>query len=252
MKPVTKKSPYLFPLSLVIPVYNENKNILLTLEEIKRQIKTPHETIVVYDFDADTTVPVVKKAKQKYPHLRLVKNTIHKGPSGAIRSGFAAAKGERVLVTMADLCDDLSQVKGMVRLVPKKAGIVCPSRYMKGGKQELKSSLKVWAPRTAGWLLKVFGGIPTYDPTNSYKLYSKEMLDRLSLVSTVSFSVTLEIVVKARALGYNVVEIPTVWKDRQHGKTNFKLGQSLVTYLPWFFYALSHRLSSLITRPDSR
>lgn len=244
------KKIFNFPLSIIIPVYNESENILLTLKEIKHQVKTSHEIIIVYDFDDDTTIPIVKNSKKMYPNVRLVKNFVLPGPSGAIRTGILLSHGERVLVTMADLCDDLSQVEDMIALVPKKAGIICPSRYMKGGKQQLKSSLKVWAPRTAGWLIRILAGVPTYDPTNSYKLYSKEMLDRLTLKSTVSFSVTLEIVVKAHALGYSIIEIPTIWRDRQHGKTNFKLGRSLVTYLPWFFYALSHRFFSSIKRFD--
>jgi dolichol-phosphate mannosyltransferase len=229
-------------LSIVIPVYNEKENILHTLKEINKYVKTPHEIIVVYDFDEDTTLEVLKKVKQK--NLILEKNKIIKGPSGAIRTGIAKAKGQRVLVTMADLCDDLSQVEELLTLVPKHAGIGSPSRYSKGGKQQLKPSLKVWAPKTAGYLLKVVGGIPTHDPTNSYKLYSKKMLDNLELKSTISFSVTLEIVVKAHAQGYKIIEIPTVWRDRQHGKTNFKLGRSLVAYFPWFCYTLIHRVFS--------
>lgn len=229
-------------LSIVIPVYNEKENILKTLNEIKKNIKTPHEIIVVYDFDEDTTLRVLKKVRQN--NLKIIKNTIKKGPSGAIRTGMSKAEGQSVLVTMADLCDDLSQVEELLTLVTKNVGIVSPSRYSRGGQQQLKPSLKVWAPRTAGLLLKILGGIPTYDPTNSYKLYSKKMLDKLNLKSTISFSVTLEIVVKAHAKGYKIVEIPTIWRDRQHGKTNFKLGRSLVAYFPWFCYAIIHRVFS--------
>ena len=230
-------------LSIVIPVYNEHANILKTLDEINRYVKVSHEIIVVYDFDEDTTLPVLEQSKKTKKNLLVVKNDVARGPSGAIRTGINHAKSTRVLVTMADLCDDLSQVGQLLKIVPYEADIVCPSRYMKGGQQQLKASLKVWIPRAAGVLLKVLAGISTYDSTNSYKLYSKKMLDSLNLKSTISFSVTLEIVVKAHALGYKIVEIPTVWRDRQHGKTNFKLGQALVAYLPWFSYALLHRFS---------
>ena len=225
-------------LSIIIPVYNESENILKTLSEIKKHVSVFHEILIVYDFDKDTTVPIVKGILKKNSQIKLIKNSVMRGPSGAIRTGIAKAQAPYVLVTMADLCDDLAQVKDMLYLIQNKADIVCPSRYSKGGEQQLKSSLKVWAPRTAGFLLKTLTRIPTYDPTNSYKLYSKKMLDTLILKSTVSFSVTLEIVVKAYAMKYRIVEIPTVWRDRQHGKTNFKLGQSLVTYTPWFFYAI--------------
>jgi dolichol-phosphate mannosyltransferase len=228
-------------LSVVIPVYNEKDNILKTIEAIKKNVTVPHEIIIVYDFNEDTTLLVLKNVIKEKKNFFVIKNNIARGPSGAIRTGMAKAKAPLVLVTMADLCDDLSQVNDLLKLVPDNADIACPSRYMKGGKQQLKGSLKVWMPRTAGYLLKVLAGIPTYDPTNSFKLYSKKVLDSLKLESVTSFSVTLEIIVKAHASGYRIVEIPTVWRDRQRGKTNFKLGSSLVAYFPWFLYAILHR-----------
>lgn len=225
--------------SIVIPVFNEKKNILATLSEIKKHVTARHEILIVYDFDEDTTLSVLRKNKQA--NIRVIKNTIAKGPSGAIRTGIAQAKAPRVLVAMADLCDDFSQVNELLALVPQSAAIACPSRYMKGGEQRLKGNIKAWIPRIAGKLLRILAGIPTHDPTNSFKLYAKKLLDSLTLQSTVSFSVTLEIVVKAHARGYSIVEIPTIWRDRQHGKTHFKLGESLVAYFPWFVYGLLHR-----------
>lgn len=228
-------------LSIIIPVYNEKENIIKTLSEIKKYIHVPHEILIIYDFDEDTTVPIVKRILKKNSNIKLVKNIVKRGPSGAIRTGFAKAQAQYVLVTMADLCDDLSQVPYFLKLMSEKADIVCPSRYCKGGEQQLKFSLKVWAPRIAGLLLEKLAGIPTYDPTNSYKLYSNKMLKKLTLTSTVSFSITLETLVKANARGYKIVEIPTIWKDRQHGKTNFKFGRSLFAYFPWFCYAFVYR-----------
>lgn len=225
-------------LSIVIPVYNESENILLTIKSIKKNIKYRNEIIVVYDHNSDTTLPVLKKLKKTHKNLIVVKNNILQGPSGAIRTGFLKSKGNIVLVMMADLCDDLTQVDMLVKKLGNKQGVICPSRYAKGGRQELDSPFKVGFPKAAGFLLRTFTGIQTSDPTNSFKLYSKELINRMNLKSTISFSVTLEIVVKAHLLGAKIVEIPTVWKDRQHGKTNFKLGRSLIAYTPWFLLAL--------------
>ena len=225
-------------LSVVIPVYNEPDNIPLVLKALRQNIHVPHEVLVVYDFDADTTLPVLRQLEREYPQLRLVKNTVAPGPSGALRAGFAQANAPLILVTMADLCDDLSQIPLLLQLAKTSADLITPSRYCAGGEQQLKESLKVKAPRTAGWLIHAITGLPTRDPTNSFKLYSAAMLRDMQLRSTVSFSVTLEIVAKAHCLGYRIVEVPTVWRDRQHGKTNFKLGRSLVAYFPWLCVAL--------------
>lgn len=225
-------------LSIVIPVYNESENIKLTLDAIKKNIKTNNEILVVYDHSKDTTLPVLRKIRNKYKNLKIVKNSISKGPSGAIRTGLKKASSELILVTMADLCDDLSQVDKMVKLANKKADLISPSRYTRGGRQELDAPLKVGFPKFAGFLLNLLTGIRTVDPTNSYKLYTRRALRVINLKSTTSFSVTLEIVVKTHLLGGTVYEIPTVWRDRQHGKTNFKLVSSVISYSPWFFMAL--------------
>ncbi|MBI4055164.1 MAG: glycosyltransferase family 2 protein [Elusimicrobia bacterium] len=225
-------------LSIVIPVYNEEEDIAETLSALRENAPVPHEILVVYDSDEDSTLPVLRRLSAQDPTLRILKNSISPGPSGALRTGFSSAKGSKILVTMADRCDDLSQIPQFLSLVPAQADIACPSRYCPGGAQILPPSLKAWAPRTAGKLLRHLAGVPTYDPTNSFKLYSARVLRDFPLSSTVSFSVTLEIVAKSHCLGYRIVEIPTVWRDRRHGKTHFRLGPALVAYLPWFCLAL--------------
>lgn len=231
--------PHDLELSVIIPVYNEDKNIERTLKELKNYLTLPHEIIVVYDRDEDTTVDVVRKLKGTYGNVRLLKNDVARGPSGAIRSGFKAAQAPRICVMMGDLCDDVTQIQELIKRIPSQADIACPSRYCEGGQQVLNNvpRFKVWLPRTASRLLKAFAHLPTLDATNSFKMYSASMIKKLNLTSTISFSVTLEIVVKAHCLGYRIVEIPTVWTDRQHGKSNFKMGRSIGAYLPWFMVA---------------
>jgi dolichol-phosphate mannosyltransferase len=221
-------------LTVVIPVYNEHENIGLTLDQLDASATVPYELLIVYDFDGDTTLPAVRPLLEQHPNWRLVKNDVARGPSGALRTGFKYASGRRVLVMMADLCDDFTQIKQLLNLVPDVADIACPSRYCEGGHQALDNPVKLWAPRTAGRLLRLFAGLETHDPTNSFKLYSTRLLDDLRLTSTVSFSVTIEIVAKAHCLGYRIVEIPTTWRDRQFGKSTFKVWRSLVAYFPWF------------------
>lgn len=225
-------------LSIIIPVYNEPDNIKKTLASLKQYVEVTHEVIIVYDDKGDTTLPVLHRLKKGYQNIQVVKNRIAKGPSGALRTGFFLARGSRILVVMADLSDDMTQIPSLLKIVPRHADIASPSRYTRHGRQLLKNPLKVWLPKTAGFMLKLLSGVSTSDPTNSYKLYSAAMLRQLKLKSTVSFSVTLEIVAKAHVLGFTIVEIPTVWTDRQIGKTNFKIGPSVFAYFPWFCLAL--------------
>lgn len=233
-------------LSVVIPVYNEGPNIERTLRALAHVLPLDHEILIVHDSDDDTTLPVLERLRPQYATMRAVRNRVARGPSGALRTGFLEARGACVLVAMADLCDDFAQIPELLALVPAHADIATPSRFCAGGRQILDASIKTWAPRTAGRLLHLLTGVRTHDPTNSFKLYSAEVLNTFPLRSTVSFSVTLEVVAKAHCLGYRFAEIPTTWRDRQDGKSNFKIGRSLVTYFPWFcLMLLRNRLFAL-------
>ena len=230
-----------YELSVVIPVYNEDENIIATIESLNQVIPVNHEIICVYDFEEDTTIPILRNLISKFPQLQMIKNEVARGPSGAIRAGIQQSSAPQILVVMADGCDDFSQIPHFLSLVKEKDGVVCPSRYCKGGEQLLNPSLKVWLPQTAGFLLKLLTGIPTYDPTNSFKLYSAKIFDEIELQSIVSFSVTLEIVTKAFLLGYQIIEVPTTWKDRTKGVSNFKLLPSIPAYLKWFLLCFFKR-----------
>ena len=103
-------------LSIVIPVYNEPDNIGPTLRRIEAEVRTPHEILVVYDFDADTTVPVVRDLQAELPAVRLHRNEIGRGVLNAMKAGIAASTAPLVLITMADGSDEMDRVDEMVRL----------------------------------------------------------------------------------------------------------------------------------------
>lgn len=228
---------------IIVPVYNEGENIRKTLAELDAKVTVDAETWLVYDRDDDTTLPPAREleGKTRIP-FRLVKNKYGRGALNAIKTGLEDATGELVVVTMADLCDPPEVINAMVTAAKEKnADIVCASRYMKGGRQYGGPKFKGFLSHTAGLLLCWFARLPTHDPTNSFKLYRKSFLDSVTIESTGGFELGIELVVKARALKRTIVEVPTTWRDRVAGKSNFKLWKWLPNYLRWFFYAFAHR-----------
>lgn len=232
---VTSKKAQL--LHIVIPVYNEADNFPALYEEVKQKIKTPNKLVVVYDFDEDTTVPVVKRLQKKDKSITLHKNTRGRGALNALLSGFDYVKGGPVLVTMADLSDELDVVDEMYNHYLNGSHLVCGSRYMSGGKQIGGPLLKRAMSRIAGVSLNWVRGVPTHDVTNNFKLYDKQVLDKIVIESSGGFEVAMEITVKAFRMGYTITEIPSTWRDRTTGETNFKLWKWLPSYLRWYFYA---------------
>ncbi|MBR4652740.1 MAG: glycosyltransferase [Kiritimatiellae bacterium] len=225
--------------TIVIPVYNEGENIRRTLAEIDAKLAVEAGVWLVYDNDSDSTLPPARtlEGSTRIP-FRLVKNKYGRGALNAIKTGLEDAVSELVVVTMADLCDPPEVINDMVAAAEReKADIVCASRYMKGGRQYGGPKFKGFLSHTAGLLLCWFARLPTHDPTNSFKLYRKAFLDSVKVESTGGFELGLELVVKCRAKGGKIVEVPTTWRDRVAGKSNFKLWKWLPNYLKWFLYA---------------
>ena len=85
---------------------------------------------------------------------------------------------------MADGSDEPHVVDPMVALARDGADVVSASRYMRGGRQVGGPPLKRLMSRTAGLTLHWFAGVPTHDPTNNFKLYSRRFLDTVTIEST--------------------------------------------------------------------
>jgi dolichol-phosphate mannosyltransferase len=228
-------------LSIVVPVYNEGDSVEPVLRGLAAGVATPHELVIVYDFDGDTTVPVVNRLTGEIPGLRGLRNDLGRGVLNAMRAGIAATTAPFVLISMADGSDEPHIVDSMVGLARGGADVVSASRYMRGGRQIGGPPLKRLLSRTAGLTLHWFAGVPTHDPTNNFKLYSRRFLDSVTIESSAGFELALELTVKATVAGRRVAEVPTTWRDRTQGQSNFKLRKWLPHYLRWYATAFRAR-----------
>ena len=228
-------------LSIVLPVYNEGDAVEPVLRALTAGVKTSHELVVVYDFDGDTTVPVIQRLTAELPALRSLRNDLGRGVLNAMKAGIAGTSGPYVLISMADGSDEPHIVDAMVDLARNGADVVAASRYMRGGHQIGGPPVKRLLSRIAGLTLHWFAGVRTHDATNNFKLYSRRFLDSTTIESTAGFELALELTVKATIQGRRVAEVPTTWRDRTTGTTNFKLRAWLPHYLRWYLAAFRRR-----------
>ncbi len=228
-------------LSVVLPVYNEGDAVESVLRALSAGIRTSHELVVVYDFDADTTVPVVARLAAEIPNLRSLRNDLGRGVLNAMKAGIAGTSAPYVLISMADGSDEPHVVDPMVALARDGADVVSASRYMKGGHQVGGPQLKRLMSRAAGLSLHWLAGVPTHDPTNNFKLYRRSFLETTPIESSAGFELALELTVKATLAHRRIAEVPTTWRDRTAGQSNFKLRKWLPHYLHWYFVALRGR-----------
>lgn len=224
-----------------MPVYNEGKIIPETVKRVHEAVKTPFELLIVYDMDEDTTVPAVKKIQKKFKNTKLVKNIYGRGALNAIKTGFTKASGEAICVMMADLTDDPRTLNKMMDLYDQGYEIVSGSRYMPGGKQVGGPFIKQILSRTAGVSLHYLAGIPTFDPTNSFRLYSSRFLKKTKIESDGGFELGIELTVKAYFGGYRIGEVPTTWTYLSK-ESRFLLKKWLPKYFKWYFWAVGQKL----------
>jgi hypothetical protein len=175
------------------------------------------------------------------PWLRLVKNRFGRGVVAAIRTGFREVGRGPALVVMADLSDDLSIVPRLLELYDLGHRVVCPSRYMRGGRQRGGPWLKQILSRSAGMSLRLLVRFPTHDATNNFRLYDAALVNELEIDSTGGFELALELTAKAFRRGEKIGEVPTTWRDRTAGCSRFRLMKWLPKYLYWYLYALRAR-----------
>ena len=221
-------------LSVVMPVFKEGEAVEPVLRAMTAAVSAPHEIIVVYDFDEDPTVPVIERLAAELPTIRGLRNDLGRGVLNAMQAGIAASSGEYILISMSDGSDEPHVVDSMVVLARDGADVVSASRYMRGGRQLGGPPIKRLMSRVAGLTLHWFAGVGTHDPTNNFKLYSRRFLDATTIESTAGFELALELTVKASLAGRRIAEVPTTWRDRTAGESNFKLRKWLPHYLHWY------------------
>jgi dolichol-phosphate mannosyltransferase len=228
--------------SIVIPAFNEQSEIVAVLNRLQNAVTTNFECLVVVDSDVDDTIPFVNQKAESDTRFKILINHLGNGPAFAIRAGISAAKGNVVVVTMADGSDDPYTIDALVRLVERGAVIACASRYMAGGQQVGAPAFKSFLSRNAGRTLKWFARVGTHDATNSFKAYSKKFVESVGIESNSGFVLGLELVSKATRLRLPVGEIPTIWLERNSGDSNFQLRKWLPSYFAWYRFSFGPKL----------
>lgn len=225
-------------MSIVIPAHNEEENIVEVIDKIERELSPDYELLIVNDHSTDKTKELVQGLFGKYQNLRLVDNLDPGCFANAIKAGFYNIRTDVVVPVMGDLCDDLQTINLMYNKIAEGYDVVCGSRYMDSGKRLGGSRLKSFLSSSAGRSLSFILGFPTHDIANSFKMYRRKVIEAVDIKAK-GFEISMEITLKAYYRGFKITEVPTVWRERTKGKSNFKIFKLLPGYLKlyiWAFY----------------
>jgi len=212
-------------LSIIIPTYNEEKNIEELISGIKRVLATEQISFEILVVDVGSTDNTQKIARESGAEVLLQKLP---GYGGALKEGFTRAKGNWIVTMDADFSHDPLFIKELLKN-RKKGELIVASRYIQGGSsggQFFRRILSIILNRVFVFILS----LPYKDISSGFRMYNKKAIQAIDIKGE-NFDVLEEILLKIHAEGYRVVEIPFDYKTRKSGKSHAKLFKFAVSYI---------------------
>lgn len=223
-------------ISIVIPLYNEEKRIVTTfpkiiefLEHFVKNKKLSTELVFVNDGSKDNTKQILRKLfrqKQTHPQITITFATYPKnmGKGFALRKGFKKASGDFILFMDADLSTPLKHLKVFVEKMEEKQQIIIGSRKMKGAKVKKHQP---WIRENLGkgftLLSNIFLVWGISDFTCGFKMFPKKQGKHLfSLLTINRWGFDSEVLFLAKKHKYKILEIPVEWINDSSTKVNLK------------------------------
>ena len=223
-------------LDIIIPVYNEDENIVRLLQSLENEITCNFRVLICYDSETDTTLKYIKDNKIIKSEVLLIRNP-RKGPNSAIIKGIDSSNAKIILVYMADDFENIKLINRMTNLIELGNDLVIPTRFMSGGKMIGASKIKEFVTRIGSYLIYYLARIPFKDCTNAFKMFSVSLKDKIKFDSTTGFTFALELVAKSYFLKLKIVEIPSTWIEIGNRKSNFKMLKWIPYYIYWLLYS---------------
>ena len=160
------------------------------------------------------------------------------GPCEAIKHGLSFGNSDCVIVFPADDLLNINIIDQMYSAFKNNNDIVVASRFIKGGSMKGCPLIKSILVRFASTTLYFFSSIPVKDASNGFRLFSRRLLNTVTVESKIGFAYSLELLAKCNRLKFKIAEIPAQWEERSEGSSRFKIFSWLPQYLRWYFYGL--------------
>ena len=234
-------------LDIIIPVYNEDENIVRLLKALEDEIVCNFRVLICYDSESDKTLKYLKNSNVINKEILLIKNP-KQGPNSAIIEGINSSKAEIILIYMADDFENVKLINNMINLIERGNDLVIPSRFIPGGNMLGAKKIKKMITIIGSYLIYYLARIPFKDCTNAFKMFSASLKDKIKLDSTTGFTFALELTTKSYLSNFKIIEIPSVWIETKNRKTNFKIYKWLPYYIYWLIYSIIRNFIKFLTK----
>ncbi len=233
-------------LSVVVPVYNEEKTISKVFDGLLQEFPDLHEIIVVDDGSIDQTRQIISEYSARHPAIRLICLPKNQGKTTALKTGFAATTGDIIVVQDADMEYDPVDIAPLIQpILQGKADVVYGSRFM----IRQASRILYFRHFIANQFLTFFSNLLTdlnlSDVETGYKAFRGEII-RNMIIESRGFGFEIEVTAKVAKLHCRVYEVPISYYGRTYEegkKIGFTDGLHAIFYILKYNLFVSKRRS---------
>ena len=202
-------------LSVVVPAFQEEERLPATLTALSAYLDrsdASYEVVVVDDGSTDATTRVAKS----FEGVRVLTFDENRGKGAAVRAGVLASFGSDVLISDADLSTPIEEIENL-RPHLERAALVFGSRGLPSSTIAIRQPFyRQWMGKTFNRILRLFGVGGIRDTQCGFKLLRGEVARELfSEMTTDGFAFDVELVLRARARGYEIAEVGVVWRHAE-------------------------------------
>jgi dolichol-phosphate mannosyltransferase len=215
---------------IIIPTYNEKENIEKIILKVF-SLDIDFDILIVDDGSPDGTADIVKKIQKTYSkNLHIVERTGKLGLGTAYIYGFKWAlknNYDYIFEMDADFSHDPDDLIRLYKACHEDKGdVAIGSRYIKGVNIVNWPMSRLLMSFFASKYVKIITGMPIQDSTAGFKCYKRSVLEKINLekIQFVGYAFQIEMKFTAWKYGFNVVEVPVIFTDRQEGASKMSGG----------------------------
>ena len=206
-------------LSIIVPALDEEKTLAGVVDEVLAQLRPAYslEVIVVDDGSSDGTPAVIEALRARVPELRSLRHPQPRGKGAAVRSGFAEARGEVLVIQDADLEYQPRDIPALLGpILDDRADAVYGSRFT-GAERAVNFFWHTQANRLITGLTNLLYNANFTDVYTGYKALRASLVRPLHLTEA-SFTIELELTAKLRRSGARFYEVPVSYRARSYAE----------------------------------